>query len=391
MGNFAIDIRQWKTVDEFTAHLKAHDPAIASWAMGVVIHHTWRPLQSQWQGRTSIEGLKVFYENKTPPWDAGPHLFICSGAPNPDDNGIWQMTPLNMIGVHAGVCNNTTWGIEVVGDYDNEQWSASTRSLVVGATAALLSWRSLSVTVDSLKGHRDCHSPKTCPGNAIDMSVVRAWVTAAMNPTPQPVTITPNSPIIAEPRCTIQQAYQYIMKSTNKPAYTSGDFLTSILPAYFALATDCGVDPCIAIAQTIHETGNFSSWWSQRPRRNSAGLGVTGESSSRPPVPEEQNKWAYDSTANIWRKGLVFSAWTISILAQMGRLTAYAVPQGQRTTKQQEIVTQALMMRSLPVALQGTAPTLVGLNGKWAYPGTMYAQQIAAIATKMAQEKINTL
>jgi len=48
------------------------------------------------------------------------------------------------------------------------------------------------------------------------------------------------------------------------------------------------------------------------------------------------------------------------------------------------IVDQALMMRSLPLSLQGTAPQLIGLNGKWAYPGTTYAQAIAAVAQAMA-------
>ena len=384
---FAADIRQWKTIAEFRAHLAAHDPAIASWADGIIIHHTYRPLQSQWNGRQTMEGLKRFYIDKG--WDAGPHLFIAQNSPNPADNGIWQLTPLNMVGIHAGVCNAHNWGIEVVGDYDVEVWSTETREFAVGAAAALAEWRSISINAKTLKGHRDCNSPKTCPGKAINMEQVRLWVTMAMSGSvPQPETITAYSNIIAAPRCTPEQAYTYIVNRKPVPSYTAGDFKLSILPAYWKLAEQTGVDPCLAIAQTIHETANFSSWWAQRPRRNPAGIGVTGEKSATQPVPEEFNKWAWNEDTRMWHKGLVFASWQIGILSQMGRLAAYAVKPTERTAAQKVIVDQALMMRSLPLSLQGTAPQLIGLNGKWAYPGTTYAQAIAAIAQDMAQTTV---
>lgn len=381
--SFAADIRQWKTIEEFKAHLAAHDPAIAEWATGIIVHHTYRPLQSQWQGRQTMEGLKNYYISLG--WDAGPHLFIAKNSPNPADDGIWQLTPLNMVGIHAGVCNSHNWGIEVVGDYDAKPWDDVTRSLVVNTCAALNEWRSIVVNANTLKGHRDCNSPKTCPGKAIDMDQVRRWVTTAMADIPPRETITAQSSIIAAPRCTQAQALQYIMGRAPSPAYTEYDFTTTILPTYWKLAEQTGVDPCIAVAQSVHETFNYSSWWAQRPRRNPAGVGVTGESSKSAPIPEEQNKWAYAIDVNLWRKGLVFAAWTIGLVAQMGRLCAYAVPISSRTPLQQQIVDQALMMRSLPVSLQGSAPTLEGLNGKWAYPGTAYAQKIAAIASDIAK------
>ena len=37
------------------------------------------------------------------------------------------------------------------------------------------------------------------------------------------------------------------------------------------------LDPLVAVAQMVLETGNLTSFWSQTPRRNPAGIGVTGE------------------------------------------------------------------------------------------------------------------
>lgn len=379
--SFAVDIRQWKTVEAFEAHLAGHDPSIAAWVKGVVIHHTYRPLPSQWRGRASMDGLKTYYQSLG--WSAGPHLFIVTGSPNAADDGIWQLTPLNMVGIHAGICNSTTWGIEVVGDYDAEPWSPATKDMVVRATAALVKWRGISISADTLKGHRDCNSPKTCPGRAIDMQQVRTWVNAAVHGTPVREPVTADSPILAPARCTLNTALDYITSRTPKAAYSVSDLSIHILPAYWRLGEITGVDPCIAIAQAIHETANFSSWWVLRPRRNPAGIGVTGQTSKQSPHPEDVKKWAFDQPAALWRMGVSFDTWQASALAHMGRLCAYATKPAERSKEQQQIVEQALMMRSLPLSLQGSAPVLFGLNGKWAYPGTTYAQRIAVIATEM--------
>jgi hypothetical protein len=381
MPDFAIDIRQWKTVQEFASHLSNYSPAIASWATGVVVHHTYRPLPSQWNGRVTLGGLKNFYVGKG--WSAGPHLFIVANSPNPAHDGIWQLTPLNLPGVHATVCNPRTWGIEVVGDFDVSPWDAQTRELVVGAMAELLKWRNLAVDTSTVIGHRDCNSPKTCPGKAIDLNNVRQWVTDYLTEQAGGAKVTKQSPIIASPRCTMEQAAQYILNRTPKPIYTSYDITVNILPWYWQYGEQTGVDPCVAVAQMIHETGNMSSWWSDRPRRNPAGVGVTGEKRSNPPPPEEAHLWAWNDTQQKWQKGISFASWEESTKAQIGRLCAYATDPAVRTPQQQALVDAALQYRSLPANFHGIAPTLEGLNGRWAYPGTTYANKIAEIANAM--------
>jgi hypothetical protein len=178
---FHVDIRHWANAAALAEHLSHYDPSIAAWAKGVTVHHTDVPTPAQWRGLRSLQGddgkhgLVQFYKDKG--WDGGPHLFACIGAPNPADDGLWQMTPLNMPGIHAGICNKDHWSIEVVGNYDKSAWPAPVADLVYGAAAALLNWRDLGPVIN---GHRECLPNKTCPGKAIQMDAVRAELARRM-------------------------------------------------------------------------------------------------------------------------------------------------------------------------------------------------------------------
>lgn len=180
---FRCDIRQWRSAAALATHLGHYDPGIASWAQGVTIHHTYSPIAAQWHGQRSMDALKRYYRDsvewvdehgtKRRGWDAGPHLFLVSGAPDWRDDGIWQLTALNEQGVHAGAYNHTHWGIEVVGDFDHAPWPPLLAETVYSTAAILLRWRSLRPSLASVRGHRECNSPKTCPGTAINMDAVR--------------------------------------------------------------------------------------------------------------------------------------------------------------------------------------------------------------------------
>jgi hypothetical protein len=178
-GPFALDIRQWRTVAAFRRHLAAHQARqVAPWARGVTIHCTESPLPSTWAGVRSILGMARFYrDNPERRWRAGPHLFVVSGARNPAHDGVWQMTPLNLQGVHAAAFNSTHWGLEVVGAFDRLPWDPGTAGLVLGATAALLDWAGLET--GSVNAHRDDPgTSKGCPGAMVDMAAVRRGVAA---------------------------------------------------------------------------------------------------------------------------------------------------------------------------------------------------------------------
>ncbi|MFM8994676.1 MAG: glucosaminidase domain-containing protein, partial [Bacteroidota bacterium] len=56
-----------------------------------------------------------------------------------------------------------------------------------------------------------------------------------------------------------------------------------IVSAYERVGNSVGVDWLLAIAQMAHETGYLTSFWSARPQRNPAGLGVDGSSTASDP------------------------------------------------------------------------------------------------------------
>lgn len=169
---FRSDIRQWSNRDTFGNHLRRHDSKICNWVSNIVVHHTVSPTLAQWRGRASMEAIRRYYIGLG--WDSGPHLFISKGAPRPIDDGIWQLTAINEPGIHAGLCNRNSIGIEVVGWYDKEGWGYEMENLVIGTVVELYRW--LPKAPISIIGHRDCGSPKTCPGRAISMSRVRKLV-----------------------------------------------------------------------------------------------------------------------------------------------------------------------------------------------------------------------
>jgi len=104
-------------------------------------------------------------------WSAGPHLFLCKGSSNSTLwDGIFQGTPITQVGVHAGECNDGL-GIEDVGDFDRAPWGSDLRALNLGVVNILLDWTDLPIF--RVVGHRDCGSPKTCPGMMVDLNLFR--------------------------------------------------------------------------------------------------------------------------------------------------------------------------------------------------------------------------
>lgn len=141
-------------LDEFRAYVKDYNFGTLP-ANKLVIHHTWRPTVEEWKGERSINGLKNYYEGKK--WPAGPHLFVAS-------DGIWLFSPMRQNGIHAGILNDRSIGIEVVGDYDQAPWTGAIRQYALGVIQILM--QKLNLTNNNLHFHRDV-SPKSCPGNAI--------------------------------------------------------------------------------------------------------------------------------------------------------------------------------------------------------------------------------
>lgn len=137
-----------------------------AWISGICIHHTYIPTRAQWRGRPTMDNLKFYYERLG--WPSGPHLFLAALT---RADGIWAGTPLAVPGTHAGKCNSTHIGIEIVGNYDVEPWPAPVSALVYGTVLALMRWGQIPPAC--VQGHRECLANKSCPGTAINMDHVR--------------------------------------------------------------------------------------------------------------------------------------------------------------------------------------------------------------------------
>jgi hypothetical protein len=187
-------------------------------------------------------------------------------------------------------------------------------------------------------------------------------------------------PILGQPSGTVAEAVRVLAPRASTNGYTYED-VVSIVQAYERVGNSVGVDWFLALAQMAHETGYMTSFWSARPQRNPAGLGVDGsKSSTNPNIPG----WVFNTQRNQWEKGLSFASWEDeAIPAHIGRMLAYALTDVQATPAQKAMIDKALAYRPLPSHLRGVAPTIVGLNGRWAVPGTTYGQRILEVMMKL--------
>jgi hypothetical protein len=167
--------------------------------------------------------------------------------------------------------------------------------------------------------------------------------------------VTADTRLLAPSRAAAAQAESYLLARAHG-GYSDAD-VRSLVADYYAAATAVGLDPLLVVAQMAEETAHLTSFWSQRPRRNLAGIGVTGK-------PGE---------------GLSFPDLKTAVDAHTGRLLAYALPVGAGNQDQNQLIKEALSFRPLPDQLRGAAPTLQGLAGTWAHD-PHYADKLASVA-----------
>lgn len=200
-------------------------------------------------------------------------------------------------------------------------------------------------------------------------------------PTPEP--LPPYDASLLGPASgSLDSAYQWLVTRPNRP-YVAYD-IQMIVQTYQRLGDEAGVDWFLALAQVCHETDHLRSWWCQRPRRNPAGIGVTGysvEGAPDAPPNGDAMRWAFRDGR--WYEGVSFEKWdNNAVAAHLGRLLAYALAMPQ-TDYQSRMIDYALAFRPLGASSRGIAPTICGLNGRWAYPGTEYGQRIIALRDQM--------
>jgi len=170
--------------------------------------------------------------------------------------------------------------------------------------------------------------------------------------------VTPRSDLLGQSRAT-QKTLERYMLSRQHGSYSDAE-VREILKKYAAICKAAGLDPLLVVSQMVLETGNLMSHWSQPPRRNPAGIGVTGAPGA----------------------GVSFPNWDKAVRAHVGRLLAYTLPKDDGTPAQRELIAQALKVRPLPDDRRGRAPKLKGLAGTWAMD-PKYADKITGVANEI--------
>jgi Mannosyl-glycoprotein endo-beta-N-acetylglucosaminidase/N-acetylmuramoyl-L-alanine amidase len=169
--------------------------------------------------------------------------------------------------------------------------------------------------------------------------------------------IGPATAFLAPPRASRAQLERFVV---GRGPTVGDEAAREIIGLYDSTCAAVGLDPLLLVAQMVLETGGLTSFWSQPPRRNLAGIGVTGE----PGV------------------GKKFSDWPSAVHAHVGRLLRYAIGEGRETEAQKPLIAEALKVRRLPRELWGIAPAVGNLGrGVWAVDA-FYANKVIRLANE---------
>jgi len=177
--SFSAVGQHWKPADfrEALARMPSLD-----WARGVTVHHTAYPDLSMRPSGWTVQHMRNLadYYGGELGWSAGPHLFT-------DESEVYALSPLTAPGVHAVSYNRTHIGIEMLGNYDEEQdspfvWRGDfVIKTTAAVVAALLDKLGKPATPETVLFHRDDpRTSKTCPGTQIEKEWFLGRVREAM-------------------------------------------------------------------------------------------------------------------------------------------------------------------------------------------------------------------
>lgn len=113
--------------DEWTAHVDSISVDQLRWCKFITLHNTSAPTLKQWAESgpahdARIRNLESYYENDLG-WHAGPHAFISRSYIN-------GFSDLTKPGVHASCFNRVSIGLEMVGEYDIEEFTSGDGAMV---------------------------------------------------------------------------------------------------------------------------------------------------------------------------------------------------------------------------------------------------------------------
>lgn len=173
--------------------------------------------------------------------------------------------------------------------------------------------------------------------------------------------------IMGEAEATEEQMLNFLLKHNKSPKLTCSP--EELIHYYYVEAATEGIRPDLALCQSFKETGFYNYGGDVRPSQNNyCGLGATGGG----------------------RHGAAFSSPQIGARAHIQHIKVYASKEPPKT----EIVDPRYeLVKQARPDIFGNISTWLGLNGRWAVPGTYYGQDIIkklnyALAPKGNKEEI---
>ena len=151
-----------------------------------------------------------------------------------------------------------------------------------------------------------------------------------------------NSPLLGSASGSKEKVAAYLRRHLGKNSEYKSYDIKLILGYYWKFGAQVGIDPYLAVIQSIYETDGWRSWWAGRPRRNPANLGVTS-----PTV------------------GLSFKTWELSVQAHIGQLLAFALKDSQLNSAQRNMVRKNPNHNNITASARGSAKTVRDLSGRW--------------------------
>ena len=219
------------------------------------------------------------------------------------------------------------------------------------------------VNAVGLVGH--CHAPSAAGNDHTDPGPLNSHFVIHGAGAPFTLTdaLSPTSTVLAAPRATAAQLRRHLIARHDAnpgQSHLKDSTLADIVQLYMRTCKSIGLDPLVAVSQMELETGHLTSKASQPPRRNPAGIGITG-----PGV-----------------NGVSFPNWNKAVRGHVGRLAAYAIPIGKGTPAQKALIAEALTVRPLDPTKRGKAVRVRGLSKHWAADQN-YAGKIVKIAKEI--------
>ena len=153
---------------------------------------------------------------------------------------------------------------------------------------------------------------------------------------------------------------RFILVRSPRTPYSDTD-VDYILSLYKDACLQGGVDLALALTQMVHETAALTSEWSQPPKRNPAGIGVTG---GLDPNGQPLGQW--------------FPTWLDAVQAHVGLLLAYRFPAGEGTAAQKRLISVITGYRGTGIP-RGVGSTINEMAIKWA-ADPEYADKLVSVS-----------